>query len=338
MISNILVIGDIHVKVNNIKEINMLLEKVKQTIKDHDIKMVVFLGDISDSFDVMHVLSWKCIVNLVYSVSHLCKTILIVGNHDYINNKQHFTDNHFYSLFSKLAGVDVKVVDKPHVELFLNKKLLFLPYIPNGKFLDSLKDFEISEIDMIFCHQEFFGSKMGPIESTKGDKYPENYPLVISGHIHDRQMPQGNIIYIGTPMPHSFGCENNGNVSVFSINDSDQRPIENVIDLHMPKKITLNIKAKDFFKFSLPDEINSYRLKVSGTNKDILKIRMSDEYTELIKKAKIMFEPTDAIEKNRKIINKPFMQIFEDMVKKEDSSGNMLKILENIQKRVREIK
>ncbi len=48
-------------------------------------------------------------------------------------------------------------------------------------------------VNCIFAHQEFYGCKMGAIESIEGDKWDHSFPLVIRGHIHSEQRPQKNI-------------------------------------------------------------------------------------------------------------------------------------------------
>lgn len=67
----------------------------------------------------------------------------------------------------------------------------------------------------IFAHQEFYGAKMGAIISEQGDKWPHEYPLIISGHIHDYGRPQNNIIYTGTPMQHAFGDQDTKSISQY---------------------------------------------------------------------------------------------------------------------------
>ncbi len=53
-------------------------------------------------------------------------------------------------------------------------------------------------VNCIFAHQEFYGCKMGAIESIEGDKWDHSFPLVISGHIHSEQRPQKIFFYPGS--------------------------------------------------------------------------------------------------------------------------------------------
>ena len=67
---------------------------------------------------------------------------------------------------------------------------------------------------IIFSHQEFSGCKMGAIISIEGDKWSLDYPHIVSGHIHSRQIPQKNIYYPGAAMQHAFG-ESEKNIIAF---------------------------------------------------------------------------------------------------------------------------
>jgi hypothetical protein len=46
---------------------------------------------------------------------------------------------------------------------------------------------------------------MGAIQSVHGDAWPVDAPMVISGHIHDYQRPQDNVLYIGASVQNNFG-------------------------------------------------------------------------------------------------------------------------------------
>ncbi len=65
-----------------------------------------------------------------------------------------------------------------------------VPYVPPGRFVEALNIIDNEwwkNVNCIFAHQEFYGCKMGAIESIEGDKWDHSFPLVISGHIHSEQ-------------------------------------------------------------------------------------------------------------------------------------------------------
>jgi hypothetical protein len=102
----------------------------------------------------------------------------------------------------------ITIVDKP----MMDRNFVFVPYVPPGmfrqalEFIDPTLDF-LQTADAIFAHQEFRGCKMGPVISEVGDMWPmegiSQSPLVICGHIHDRQELPG-ILYVGTPIQNGF--------------------------------------------------------------------------------------------------------------------------------------
>jgi DNA repair exonuclease SbcCD nuclease subunit len=88
----------------------------------------------------------------------------------------------------------------------------------------------------IFAHQEFYGCKMGAVKSIVGDKWSIKNPLVISGHIHEYQEPQANIIYVGTPIQHGFGDQNDKTISYFIFNDGlPDKSLDNSLDKSLDK-------------------------------------------------------------------------------------------------------
>jgi DNA repair exonuclease SbcCD nuclease subunit len=79
---------------------------------------------------------------------------------------------------------------------------------------------------------------MGAIVSKDGDEWNEEFPQIISGHIHDNQTPQKNIYYTGSPLQHAFG-------------DTDKRVVC-IID----EKCTITLKEWYNFNELLKVEIN----------------------------------------------------------------------------------
>ena len=100
---------------------------------------------------------------------------------------------------------NVCVVDKPIITKIGEVNIAMCPYVPNGRFVEALSTTignDWRNCRMIFAHQEFKGCKMGHIISTEGDEWSDEYPPIISGHIHDYQKIN-NIFYPGSAIQHS---------------------------------------------------------------------------------------------------------------------------------------
>ncbi len=206
----VLTIGDPHFKVDNVPESDEMVSKLVKLAQTVSPKFIVVLGDILHRHEKIHVSPLMRAEKLIRLLSEIAPTFVLVGNHDRPNNSTYMTNEHPFNamkLWNNTYIVDEKVLDA-NIGGF---RFLFVPYVFPGRFEETLTHSEkgvpnpFESTRAIFCHQEFFGAKMGAIKSQNGDKWPTTNPLVISGHIHDYDRLQPNLIYVGTPMQHAFG-------------------------------------------------------------------------------------------------------------------------------------
>ena len=86
---------------------------------------------------------------------------------------------------------------------------------------------------------------MGAIISEEGDEWDLKSPYVVSGHIHDYQEPQFNMLYTGTPIQHAFGDHHDKTISYFTYMSRDSREHER-IDLGLPRKHIVRSHVQKF--------------------------------------------------------------------------------------------
>jgi DNA repair exonuclease SbcCD nuclease subunit len=234
--SNLLCIGDIHIKPNNTHLVDLLEQQVVNYIQSKSIDMVVLLGDILDTFERLHTQTLNRAYQLVHPIRKYCPIAILVGNHDYINNQQFLTDQHWMNAMKDWKNV--YVVDRTFQYEIGSKRFVFVPYVPPRRFieaLDVIPDWKTA--DCIFAHQEFKGCKMGAIVSSDGDEWSMDYPMVVSGHIHDHQRPQDNIYYIGASIQNSFGDQTSPRL--LWITSTTAELVYTELDLLLPKKKTI---------------------------------------------------------------------------------------------------
>jgi DNA repair exonuclease SbcCD nuclease subunit len=346
----VLCIGDPHFKKSNEPETIQMIDKVVDVICDHKPDLVVCLGDVLDRHETIHVNPLTNAVRMMESILEVHDNlVLIVGNHDRPNNSDFLSTYHPFTAMKEWEGMTV--VDDVKEKTVKGMDFLFVPYVPNGRFLEAIgTQYDVNELDTwdaIFAHQEFFGCKMGAIISQDGDRWPLDYPLVISGHIHDYQRPQDNILYTGTPLQHGFGDLNMKTISMVTFTKAGNgTTLEGVnweeerIDLGLPKRKQCNITVYDLDTF-VPPENFILKVVVVGTTPEI-KAAMKHHRIKEFKDAgyKVVFkargdddareETSDAVDRGNGIRNEiemkvqmSYLQALELAIKDDDVSHEL---------------
>ncbi len=248
-----LAIGDPHFMITNVIDSKALTSKVNKLVEKLQPTFVVILGDLLHTHEKVHVTPLKLVTQFVVSLSRKVQVFVIIGNHDLINHSQFLTNNHPFNSFKKLDNI--VICDRVVMRKIGGLKFVFCPYVPPGRFeeaLNTLEDHGLNwdDAQCIFAHQEFHGCSFNPVaNSIDGDIWPDNYPLVISGHIHNEQFLKENIYYPGSSMQHAFGESPNKIVVYLSFTTSNKFDLQR-IDLEMRKKkiVYLDIEKADSFE------------------------------------------------------------------------------------------
>lgn len=271
---NILIIGDPHFKTTNSNDTDLMTQAIIDVAKKLSLNLIVVLGDILDRHENIHMDPLCRSVQFLIQLSVISEVILLIGNHDRKNNKDFCSPIHPFTAF--INHDRITVIDSTRYIKINNYNFTFVPYVPVGKFIDALNIIgeEWKNSNCIFAHQEFYGAQMGAIRSESGDKWSINYPLVISGHIHDYEVLQKNLIYAGTPMQHTFGDGNKKYVLLMNL-DNDQRQITN-IDLHLPRKHIIRCTTTELNSINF--EPSRYiKLIITGTQADIKSVMLDSK-------------------------------------------------------------
>ena len=317
--NRILLIGDPHFKVSNKLETDQFTKSTLEYLEENssDLGFIVVLGDILDTHEKIHTQPFCRAVQFLTSLSKLIKTYVLIGNHDRINNNVFMTPEHPFTGMDQ--NDNLIIVDSTIQE----NDFVFVPYVPNGRFKEALShiDYDFSKAIAIFAHQEFKGCKMGAIISEDGDIWEENLPPIFSGHIHDFQQPQKNILYTGTPFQHSFSDKNDkANVKLFV--DRDSWKIEKICTKVTPKRL-FSMKLSEFEGF-VPPENCLIKINFLCQNEDFKKIISSRFFRDKIKKFNIQYKLK--VEKSDKIemISSNFV---ENLYSEIDKTGGEIKNL-----------
>lgn len=303
----ILIIGDPHFKSSNKIETDILLKKTLKTITKKQVDFVVILGDILDNHEKIDMFCFKRVENFIEQISSLTKVYIIIGNHDRPNNRVFLTDEHAFGAFKKWNNVII-IDDKCETITWNDKKICIVPYVPNGRFLEALQVNNIipNEYNLFFAHSEFKGCKINNLSKSECDKWPDDYPLLLSGHIHDYEEVQKNLIYLGTPYQQTY-AEKSGK-GIYLLDDDFKLEL---IKLGIKQKITKTIKAKEVYDVEIDEDVE-LKLIIVGTKDEIKSISNNPTLNKKFKNVKIVFKK---IQERKRIVEFKGNMSFENHLK-----------------------
>lgn len=281
---NILVLGDLHVTVKNLKETDIYLDALSTYLKNNknSIDYVCIAGDILDSHERLHSSCLNKAIEYIRLVSQLYETFILVGNHDMVNQSAFLDSEHWMNCVKDYKNVTV--VDNILITTLKGQKIVFTPYVPDGKFIQALdtKKGEWENAKCIFGHVTIKGCSMGSMIAKDADEWPENHPMLISGHIHKSQWLTSNMYYTGSIM--QVATDEPPEKHIVSVCINDTITIREV-DLDLPKKIIMNIDIEEIDDMKIPDNEShtKYTLYISGSYEQFKTFKKSSNYKDLLK-------------------------------------------------------
>jgi DNA repair exonuclease SbcCD nuclease subunit len=343
--TTILFIGDVHFQMGNINECEVFIQKMVALANERKPSIIIVGGDVLHTHERVHTIALNIAYSFIHQLSLISKTYVLVGNHDYISNQEFLTENHWMNGMKDWNNV--VIVDYVCTVIKEDYKFMLAPYVPVGKFIEALNTSkeEWRDANCIFGHQEFYGCKMGAIVSEVGDRWPDEYPYVVSGHIHSKQTPQPNIYYSGSAMQHAFGESENNTIVMLTFTKDSPVYYKEEIDLDMPiKKIIYTdiekIKTIDYEALVCPrvDGLkNSIKLTLTGDISDYNAIKKTKRYKNMISSGiKINFKQNtrNPLEQVVELVNKDpsvrFSEILFESILAHNDNPYMSKIYEYV--------
>jgi hypothetical protein len=203
----ILRVGDPHVKPNNIKESESLMQFVLSKALELKIDRLEILGDLWDTHAIVRLevnQFWQKWFEILSK--QLFKTIILVGNHDLTGDYS----NNYSALhpFLFLENSNFKIVH----ESYLDSIYGYLPYIhDNGKFIEEANELAKQGATVLISHPNYKGAvydNNSPIlNGVDPDLLDSNFLHLIGGHIHT-QLELGRVWYTGNPRWLTKSCAN----------------------------------------------------------------------------------------------------------------------------------
>lgn len=277
--ADMIFVGDVHIQNNNHKQIDVLIKDLLE-LKSITTTLV-FLGDI------LHYhgnLKTPCL-NKAYEMfsllaRHFQRVIVLVGNHDYVDEREFLSSEHWMQVLKNISGV--VVIDEPRT-ICSSPYIIATPYVPKGMLIKALEkvDENWNVADLVLCHQEIKGCVLrkgadidSSIVSEEGDKWIPDYPLLIAGHIHERQNPSANIHYVGSSTHTSFS-ERNDKKYLTLINFGDN----GLFQLY-EKELNISIRIQ---KQMNVEEFTQFVKEEDHKDKELFKIIVEDSFENIAK-------------------------------------------------------
>lgn len=315
-----LAIGDLHFKLSNLSDQIELERRICEEVDRHKPDVLILMGDSLDSHETVYTPCLNAFQAMVMRLSKRIKVIILIGNHDYINNQCFLTKEHPFN--SMKLWPNVQIIDRPTI---IAPGIAACPYVPNGRFREALDTLDSwQELRAIFCHQEIRGAKLGPIESQTGDEWDARLPFLISGHIHERQYIEDSIgqhtLYIGIPMDTAFDKNPERSISLFEFDDSSFR--EEIIHLDLPRKLTFDLRIENTKTF-VPPSNTHVRIHLFGTSAEINAFRKTKAGQTFYKTYKVIPKPEDDQTIRSGLERKSYLSLLKETVDKEDELVKM---------------
>lgn len=310
----VIAIGDPHFRVENILEVETFMDKMAKVAKTEKPDMIVVLGDLLHTHEKIFTIALNKAYDFIKTMRDIAPTYVLVGNHDYIQNSQFLTENHWMNAMKDWDNVTI--VDSVICVEKRDLKFVLLPYVPNGRFQEALNtiDDDWKDADCIFAHQEFSGCKMGAIISVEGDIWPEDYPSIVSGHIHSRQTPQPNIYYTGSAMQHAFGESDKNTIPIFIFTPGKAYNLRE-IDLELPRKRIVYMDMDKIDDFAPKETEDQLKITLTGNYDEFKTFKKSEKYKELTKNGtKVVFKTKKVKETSTPDIIEPNCGGFRDIL------------------------
>lgn len=335
---SVLIIGDLHIKTNNERQIAIATIDIMETIINNHIAFIVILGD---TLDNMGKIDMECLCRAADLFELLATTgkhiFILIGNHDRKNNREYMNNRHPFRGFDKYPGITIVsscfVYDFQLKDIGIDTdkklKICFVPYVPNNMYMKALQDCKINpeEISLFFSHSEFEGCKINKLSKTKCDIWPKNYPLNISGHIHNYEIVQDNLIYVGTPFQHDYTEPPNKGIFLLDLKTPGFKLTK--IELRIPQKFVIKIHYTDLQNIILDPNMD-IKLEIFGPTsyvKDIMnRPDMISKFLNVTKKYEEETKDKHIINKN--ISNEPIvnMQFYNSLIEKVSTDQRMYSV------------
>jgi DNA repair exonuclease SbcCD nuclease subunit len=277
----ITLVGDLHVKKDNIQTQELLFENICENISR---KHIILTGDLLDTKSIIRSECLNFLYNIFSKYSDL-EFHIIVGNHD-----QHYLGTLECSLKPLEALPNVHIYDTLIEVEIEGLNFEMIPYIHDHLEFENLVNSVKNQKDKILvCHQGLsnFDYGNGKIAQNESDiKCISKFKRVYIGHFHKYQEFK-NGCYIGTPFSQSFG-ESNQDKFIGIIQKDGKLELRNTeFPRHMTYRLDCEVESGFPAEFK---ELDMNRVFLEGSLNSISKFKADN--SQALESCKVLERPT----------------------------------------------
>lgn len=330
-----LCLGDAHFQFNNTQKIDEYLLKLKIFLSEHqhEIDIIVSMGDVLHRHAQLHTIPLNKAVKYFQLLISFKPTYLIVGNHDMLNNSIFLTDDHWYNCLK--LWPNITVIDTVKTEIINGCRIIFCPYVSDGRFIEALETCNSennswTSADVIFSHVTIRGVNMGHAIAKDCDEWKDDYPFLVTGHIHLSQRLGSNLYFTGSIMQVAVDEPPNKHIVLVTITHPGKVDIQEH-NLNLQRRDILHVNLREIDTLQIPEEQNiKYTLYVHGEKEEFKAFIRGMKYKSLIANPQIdggshgiKFKKLDTKSTQKKQNNmkngkfKPFNQLLQESIESE---------------------
>lgn len=285
--TKILFIGDPHLRHTHLQLSRDLLSWVEKVYEENRPDIVVNLGDTFDTHSIIRS-EVLCLFNdHIYRMSKAMRNnsyyVCLLGNHD--QYKPNSSEYHAFKPFSSISNV---VVADSVLQL---DNITYVPYVHSRELWPETKT------SIVVTHNTFIGADYGYKKADHGIETKDVHAdIVISGHVHKRQVLDSKIHYVGTP--YAMSATDADQIKGLTLFDTETYKFD-FIDSPFPIYKTIDQATHD----PLPDldSFNHWIMTLKGPKIEIKSILESKQMNLLKKRCSLTIktESTDRIKSDR---------------------------------------
>lgn len=333
-------ISDIHFGINTLDVASAALKQAITKAEELNVPLIVS-GDLHDTKASLRGECVKAMIDLFKSAKVEC--IVIVGNHDLINEKGSTHSLEFLRPY-------VHLVD--YWELNSNVGAYLIPYqTSQSRLQEMLQHIQGDTPKLVICHQGVNGALMGHYsqDRTSISKYEFAEFRTISGHYHTRQTilcrADGKVLkgyvgqfdYVGNPYTLNYG-EATDQEKGFQVLNTDGSLT--FTPTHLRKHVIVERTLETLYLPIQAGPNDLVKYKLHGVESEVVKIKKRDIGMKLLGHCNFIFEKTTTVAE--KVISLPVnkrteSQLLEMLIDSKDESEEYRNYLKGLINELRAI-